>query len=48
MTGFDLEVVEARSRGGGDWVTVGRSSCGGLLNMGREKRGRSVVESIFA
>ena len=42
-TGFDLEAAEARSRGGGDWVMVGRSSCGGLLDMGREKKGRSVT-----
>ena len=42
-TGFDLEAAEARSCGGGDWVTVGRLSCGGLLDMGREKNGRSVT-----
>ena len=56
-------MVEARSRSGGDWVTVGHSSYGGLLNMdrekkgrsmtwvaegGREKQGRSTVESSFA
>ena len=43
MTGFDLEAAEARSRNGGDWVTVGCLSCGGLLDMGREKKGRSVT-----
>ena len=62
-TRFNLEVVEARSRSGGDWVTVGHSPYGGLLNMdrekkgrsmtwvaegGREKQGRSTVESSFA
>ena len=43
MTGFNLEAAEARSRDGGDWVTVGCLSCGGLLDMGREKKGRSVT-----
>ena len=48
-TGFNLESAEARSRGGGkirgggDWVTMGCSSCGDLLDMGREKKGRSVT-----
>ena len=35
--------MKARSRGGGDWVKVGRSTCGGLLDMGREKKGRLVT-----
>ena len=42
-TGFNLEATEARSPGGSDRVTVSRSSCGGLLDMGREKNGRSVT-----
>ena len=41
--GFNLEALEARSCDGGDWVMVGRSSCSGLLDMGREKKGRSVT-----
>ena len=32
-----------RSSGGGDWVTMGHSTYGGLLDMGREKNGRSVT-----
>ena len=32
-----------RSSSGGDWVTVDRSTYGGLLDMGREKKGRSVT-----
>ena len=35
--------MKARSRGGGDWVKVGRSTCDGLLNIGREKKGRLVT-----
>ena len=31
-TGFDLEVAEVRSCGKDDWVMVGCSSCGGLLD----------------
>ena len=32
-----------RLSGGGDWVTMGHSTYGGLLDMGREKNGRSVT-----
>ena len=35
--------MEARLRGGGDLVMVGCSTCSGLLDMGREKKGRSVT-----
>ena len=34
--------VQSRG-GGGNWVTMGRLSCSGLLDMGREKKGRSVT-----
>ena len=40
---FNLEVAEARLRGKGNWVTIGRSTCGGLLDMGREKKGKLVT-----
>ena len=36
-------MVELRSSGGGDWVTVGHLTYSGLLDMGREKKGRSVT-----
>ena len=35
-------MVQSRG-GGGDWVTVGHSTYGGLLDMGSEKKGRSVT-----
>ena len=40
---FDWEATETRSSGKGYWVTMGRSTYSGLLNMGREKDGKSVT-----
>ena len=40
---FDWEAAETRSSGRGYWVTMGRSTYSGLLDMGREKDGKSVT-----
>ena len=36
-------MMELRSSGGGDWVMVGHLTYSGLLDMGREKKGRSLT-----
>ena len=38
-------MVQSRG-GGGNWVTVGHSTYGGLLDVGREKMGRSVTSVV--